>query len=176
VDDPSRLLARVRNHDVAAFEALYDAFHRLVYGIALRVVADGPTAEDVTQAVFMKVWTDPDAFRGGNFGAWISRVARNRALDAVRSRSLRAHDELPIDMALDFRLDDAVLRDLDGRRVRAALAGLPEEQRVPIELGFFEGITHEEIARRSGIPLGTVKTRIRAGLRRLRIGFEGSAP
>ncbi len=175
VEDPSRLLERVRGRDVAAFETLYDAHHRLVYGVALRVLADGPTAEDVTQAVFMKLWADPGAFRGGNFGAWLARVARNRALDAVRSRAARAQGEIPADVPLDFALDEAVLRQLDGARVRAALANLPEEQRAPIELGFFGGVTYEEIARRSGTPLGTVKTRIRAGLRRLRSELDGNA-
>jgi RNA polymerase sigma-70 factor (ECF subfamily) len=167
------LLARVRNRDVSAFEALYDAHHRLVYGVALRVLAEGPAAEDVTQLVFMKLWSDPDAFRGGNFGAWLARVARNRALDAVRARSARTHDELPLDAPLDLALDEAVFRKLDGERVRAALARLPEDQRACIELGFFGGITYEEIARRTGTPLGTVKTRIRSGLRRLHAALAG---
>lgn len=170
------MLARVRSRDVSAFEALYDAHHRLVYGVALRVTADGPTAEDVTQSVFIKVWADPDAFRGGNFGAWIARVARNRALDAVRARRTRTHEELSLDLPLDFALDEAALGNLDGARVRAALERLPAEQRAAIELGFLGGLTHEEIARRTGAPLGTVKTRIRAGLRRLRAELEdGSA-
>lgn len=175
MEDPTRLLARVRGRDVSAFEALYDTHHRLVFGVALRVLADGPAAEDVTQSVFLKLWADPDAFHGGNFGAWIARVARNRALDAVRARSVRAHSELPIDTPLDFRLDEQVLGTLDGARVRAALEDLPEELRTPIELGFFDGITHEEIARRTKTPLGTVKTRIRSGLRRLRSVLEGDA-
>jgi RNA polymerase sigma-70 factor (ECF subfamily) len=164
----------VRGRDVSAFEALYDAHHRLVFGVAMRVLADGPAAEDVTQSVFMKLWADPDAFHGGDFGALIARVARNRALDAVRSRSVRAHGELPSDMPLDFRLDLAVLGTLDGTRVRAALAKVPDELRTPIELGFFCGVTHEEIARRTKTPLGTVKTRIRSGLRRLRSELEGN--
>jgi RNA polymerase sigma-70 factor (ECF subfamily) len=176
VEDPIRLLARVRNRDVSAFEALYDGHHRLVYGVALRVLAEGPAAEDVTQLVFMKLWADPDAFRGGNFSAWLARVARNRALDAVRARSTRTHEELPLDAPLDFALDEAVFRRLDGERVRTALASLPDEQRATIELGFFGGVTYEEIARRTGTPLGTVKTRIRSGLRRLRSELEKDAP
>jgi RNA polymerase sigma-70 factor (ECF subfamily) len=164
----------VRGRDVSAFEALYDAHHRLVFGVAMRVLADVPAAEDVTQSVFMKLWADPDAFHGGNFGAWIARAARNRALDAVRSRSVRAHGELPIDMPPDFRLDEAAPGALDGTRVRAALANVPDELRAPIEFGFFCGITHEEIARRTKTPLGTVKARIRSGLRRLRSELEGN--
>jgi RNA polymerase sigma-70 factor (ECF subfamily) len=168
-------MARVRDRDPAAFESLYDGFHRLVYGIAQRMLADPTAAEDLTQAVFLKVWANPDAFRGGNFGAWIARVARNRALDVLRARSARPEAEIPDDLGADHDLDDAVLSKIEGERVRAALTALPEEQRMPIELGFFAGVTHEEIARRTGTPLGTVKTRIRSGLRKLREALETSA-
>jgi RNA polymerase sigma-70 factor (ECF subfamily) len=173
VDETSRLMARVRDdRDVAAFEAVYDGYHRLVYGIALKMLADAMAAEDLTQAVFLKVWSHPEAFREGNFGGWIARVARNRALDTLRSRGLRSESELPDDLPLEATLDETVFARLDGERVRSALASLPEEQRHPIELGFFGGVTHEEIARRTATPLGTVKTRIRAGLRKLRTTLE----
>ncbi len=165
-------MARVRERDAGAFEALYDAYHRLVYGIAARILHDAMAAEDVTQAVFLKLWSAPEAFQGGNFGAWLSRVSRNRALDVLRSRALRGEDEISHDVPLDTVLDDVVLSRLDGARVREALAALPDEQREPIELGFFGGITHEEIARRTATPLGTIKTRIRAGLRKLRVSLE----
>ena len=168
-------MARVQDRDPAAFESLYDGFHRLVFGIAQRMLADPTAAEDLTQAVFLKVWANPDAFRGGNFGAWIARVARNRALDVLRARSARPEAEIPADLGSDHDLDDAVLSKIEGERVRAALTALPEEQRMPIELGFFAGVTHEEIARRTGTPLGTVKTRIRSGLRKLREALETSA-
>ncbi|MDQ6823636.1 MAG: sigma-70 family RNA polymerase sigma factor [Candidatus Eremiobacteraeota bacterium] len=161
-------MGRVRARDASAFEALYDAYHRLVYGIALRILADISSAEDVTQAVFLKIWTSPDIFQSGNFPAWIARVARNRSLDALRSKASRSEGELPETIPDDNRMEDRAFSNLDGEAVRTALATLPEEQRHPIELGFFEGITHEEIARRTGIPLGTIKTRIRAGLRKLR--------
>jgi RNA polymerase sigma-70 factor (ECF subfamily) len=136
---------------------------------------DSMAAEDLTQAVFLKLWADPDAFHGGNFGAWIARVARNRALDVIRARSVRPEGEFPIDLGSDDDLDETVLAKIEGERVRAALRALPDEQRAPIELGFFGGITHEEIARRTGTPLGTVKTRIRSGLRKLREALEASA-
>jgi RNA polymerase sigma-70 factor (ECF subfamily) len=168
-------MARVRDRDPAAFESLYDGFHRLVYGIAQRMLDDSMAAEDLTQAVFLKLWADPDAFHGGNFGAWIARVARNRALDVIRARSVRPEGEFPIDLGSDDDLDETVLAKIEGERVRAALRALPDEQRAPIELGFFGGITHEEIARRTGTPLGTVKTRIRSGLRKLREALEASA-
>lgn len=177
MEDAGRLMARVRDRDVAAFEAIYDAYHRLVYGIALRMLGESAGAEDLTQAVFLKVWSAPESFISGNLGAWLSRVTRNRALDVLRSRAVRSEAELPADVALDGSIDDVVFARLDGDRVRAALAALPDEQRSLIELGFFAGVTHEEIARRTSTPLGTVKTRIRAGLRKLRTALDpGVAP
>ncbi len=173
-NDAEKLMARVRAGDADAFEALYDAFHRLVYGVAYRVLADAPAAEDVTQAVFMKVWSAPELFRGGNVPAWLVRIARNRALDLVRSRSTHAESELPESLPETESIEDVAFARLDARKVRQALAELPPEQRTPIELGFFGGITHEEIARRSGVPLGTIKTRIRTGLRKLRASLDGA--
>ncbi len=167
-------MARVRERDVAAFEALYDGYHRLVHGIALKMLQDTAAAEDLTQAVFLKIWSTPDSFSSGNFGAWIARVTRNRALDTLRSRAVHASEELPTDIALDVVLDDAVFAKLDAESVRRALGRLPAEQREPIVLGFFGGVTHEEIARRTATPLGTVKTRIRAGLRKMRVSLETS--
>ncbi|HEY4442163.1 MAG TPA: sigma-70 family RNA polymerase sigma factor [Candidatus Elarobacter sp.] len=168
MDPGVRLMDRIRARDVSAFEALYDGYHRLVFGIALRMLGDLGAAEDVTQTVFMKIWTAPEAFRGGSFTAWVSRVARNRALDVLRSRSLRPETELPAELPLDGGLDEDVFARIDAERVRDALATLPAEQRALIELGFFGGITHQELARRTETPLGTVKTRVRSGLRKLR--------
>lgn len=173
MDEAALLMERVRARDAGAFEALYDRYHRLVYGVALRVLGDPAGAEDVTQAIFLKLWTDPHSFTAGNFNAWLVRVARNRALDALRSRSARAYDELPEAMPAEDALEDAALAEIDAGAVRTALAQLPEEQRKLIELGFFGGVTHHEIARSTGIPLGTVKTRIRSGLRRLKTALDG---
>jgi RNA polymerase sigma-70 factor, ECF subfamily len=168
MDPGVRLMERVRARDVGAFESLYDGYHRLVFGIGLRMLGDPGMAEDLTQTVFLKIWSAPEAFRGGSFVAWVSRVARNRALDVLRSRSVHPEADLPADLPLDGALDDDVLARLDAQRVRDALATLPAEQRGLIELGFFGGITHQELARRTETPLGTVKTRIRSGLRKLR--------
>jgi len=177
VEDAERLMARLRDRDVAAFDALYDMYHRLVYGIGLRMLGERGAAEDLTQSVFLKLWTAPDAFAAGNFGGWLARVARNRALDVLRSKTSRAEQELATDVASDAALDDLVIARVEGGRVRAALGELPPEQRSLIELGFFDGVTHEELARRTATPLGTVKTRIRTGLRRLRdlLGAEATA-
>jgi RNA polymerase sigma-70 factor (ECF subfamily) len=173
LENAARLMARVRTRDAAAFEALYDAHHRLVYGIAIRILGDAGAAEDVTQAVFLKIWTAPDRFESGNFAGWIARVARNQALDVLRRKS-NSETELSEAMPNSDLLEEQVFSDIDAARVRDALAQLPSEQREPIELGFFNGITHAEIARQTGIPLGTIKTRIRTGLRRLRSSLEGA--
>lgn len=167
-------MARVRARETAAFEALYDGYHRLVYGIANRMLHDATAAEDVTQGVFLKIWSSPDVFSSGNFTAWIARVARNRSLDLLRSRAAHTEGELPESLPADEALEERAFASIDAAKVRDALARLPREQREPIELGFFSGITHEEIARRSGIPLGTIKTRIRSGLRRLRETLDGA--
>lgn len=166
-------MERVRARNADAFEVLYDEYHRLVYGLALRVLSDHAAAEDVTQAVFLKIWRDPELFRGGNFGAWIARVARNRAFDIMRTRTGRGESEFPAALPVDDVLEDTALARIDGERVRDALAQLPSEQREPIELGFFAGASHEQIARQTGLPLGTVKTRIRSGLRKLRSALQG---
>ncbi|HEY0799162.1 MAG TPA: sigma-70 family RNA polymerase sigma factor [Candidatus Baltobacteraceae bacterium] len=172
MDDASRLLARVADRDTAAFEQLYDTYHRLVYGIAVRMLTDVSSAEDLTQSVFLKLWSAPAAFRGGNFVAWLCRVTRNRALDILRSKAARPDGKIPCPVAVEDPIEDMVFARLDSERVRKALADLPEEQRALIELGFFGGITHDELARRTATPLGTVKTRIRAGLRKLRGALE----
>lgn len=174
MEDASRLMERVRARDAAAFEMLYDAYHRLVYGLALRVLSDAASAEDVTQAVFLKIWDDPARFRGGNFGAWIARVARNRSLDVVRSRAVRAEADVSDAVPEQDALEDVAIANVDAARVREALAQLPPEQREPIELGFFGGATQSEIARQTGVPLGTIKTRIRMGLRKLRNALDGA--
>jgi RNA polymerase sigma-70 factor, ECF subfamily len=174
VQDIAHLMERVRKRDKAAFEALYDRFGRLVYGVAIRMLADAGAAEDIVQSVFMTIWSRPEAFREGNLGAWLARVTRNRCLDVMRSRSLHSEDEMPADIIAQGTLDDGVFARLDGEQVREALAQLSEDQRMPIEMGFFDGITHAEIARRLGVPLGTIKTRIRTGLRRLRERLEGT--
>jgi RNA polymerase sigma-70 factor (ECF subfamily) len=161
-------MERVRTRDVDAFEQLYDGYHRLVFGIALRMTGDATMAEDITQSVFLKLWSTPDAFRDGNFAAWISRVTRNRVLDILRSRAAKPAIEIPVDLPAEVSLDDDVFARIDAQRVRSALAALSDDQRTAIEMGFFGGITHDEIAQRTGIPLGTIKTRIRTGLRRMR--------
>jgi RNA polymerase sigma-70 factor (ECF subfamily) len=138
----------------------------------MRMLGDTNSAQDVTQAVFLKVWSSPDLFHGGNFAGWIVRVARNRCLDVLRSRATHQESELPDSLPETEAIEDIAFARLNASLVHRALETLPHEQREPIELGFFGGITHEEIARRTGAPLGTIKTRIRIGLRKLRTALE----
>jgi RNA polymerase sigma-70 factor (ECF subfamily) len=167
-------MERVGAGDIAAFESLYDAYHRLVYGIALKVLAAEPAAEDVTQTVFMKVWTSAPDFRSGNFVGWIARVTRNRAIDVLRSGGRTA--ELPPHLPLDTEMDEEIVVRVDAARARTMIETLPPDQRSAIELAFFGGLTHREIAARTTLPLGTVKTRIRAGLRTVRAAMTQGVP
>ena len=160
--------------DADAFEALYDKYSRLVYGVAFRVLADAAAAEDVTQGVFLKIWRSPDAFRGGNLEGWLVRVARNAAIDVVRARTARPEVEFPASLPGEETLEETAFAKLENERVRRAVAELAEGERALIELGFFGGVTHQELARRTGIPLGTVKTRMRTALRKLRAMLEGA--
>jgi RNA polymerase sigma-70 factor, ECF subfamily len=161
--------------DNAEFERLYDSYSRLVYGVALRVLSDPAAAEDVTQAVFLKLWSRPETFRGGNLPGWLVRVTRNRALDVMRSRAAHPQVEISSDMPEEDALEDTAFKNMNCQIVRDAMTQLPEQERALIQLGFFGGLTHQELARRTGVPLGTVKTRIRAGLRKLRTMLDGVA-
>lgn len=169
--DPSGLMELVARGDLAAFERLYESHVNLVYGVALRILRTETAAEDVTQSVFLKVWTKPSSFRSGNFATWIARVARNRAIDEIRRGKRTA--ELS-DFAADAALDEVVIARVEAERARAIIATLPVEQRRAIEMAFFGGMTHQEVAFETGAPLGTVKTRIRSGLTALRDAFTTS--
>ena len=168
VSDERTLLLNLQASDRAAFTSLYDRYAPLVYGIAKRIVGDSAQAEDVSQSVFTMLWTRPQAFAGGNFAAWISRVARNAALDVVRSAAVRTREpEMPDDLVSDTRLEDEVFSRLQSSDVARALQELPDDQRQAIEQAYFLGLSYSQVAARIGAPLGTVKSRIRTGLRRL---------
>jgi RNA polymerase sigma-70 factor (ECF subfamily) len=173
VDDEDRLLRRNTDRDFTAFEAIYERFHRLVYAIAFQVLGAESGAEDVTQSVFITVWTAPQRYRGGSFRRWIAAVARNRALDVLRAgKPHLALTDVERTLAATDGIQDAVLTRIEAERARLALEALPPPQRGPIELAFFGGLTHEQIATRTATPLGTVKSRIRSGLRALRVTLE----
>lgn len=167
-------MAAIARKDAAAFEALFDRYSRLVFGVALRMLGQRGAAEDTTQAVFLKVWHAPELFRGGNLPAWLVRVTRNRCLDQIRARRETSPVEDARQMVDETSAEDRAFAEIDGERVRRALANLSREQREVIEMGFFGGLTHQQIAEHTGTPLGTVKTRIRSGLHRLRALLEGT--
>jgi RNA polymerase sigma-70 factor (ECF subfamily) len=171
------LVDRVTGGDHDAFAALYDRHSALVYGVARRMLGDGPQAEDVAQSVFLQVWTRSDAYRGGNFGAWIARVTRNACLDILRSSAVRLREpDLPKDVAADLQIDEEVFAHVRAEALTAALAVLTGDQRSAIEKAYFEGLSYREVAEQLGAPLGTVKSRIRIGLRRLWEALRGEVP
>jgi RNA polymerase sigma-70 factor (ECF subfamily) len=170
--DEGALIARIRAGDESAMSELYDGYSGIVYGVALRVLGDTTAAEDVLQEVFLQLWRNPQAFSAdrGRLAPWLAVIARNRAIDLLRKRPFEEDiSELPI--AAKVNLEDESARRLAVEKVRGVLAGLPQEQRKSLEMAFFEGMTHSEIAGKTGEPLGTVKTRIRAGLLALRKAF-----
>jgi RNA polymerase sigma-70 factor (ECF subfamily) len=162
------LVQRAQEGDFAAFEAIYDLHNAMVYAIALRIANDRMIAEDVTQDVFVKFWQEPSAFRGGYFAGWLARVTRNRTIDVLRSRRMRPEFEIPTTLHFESGVEDDLFAQLDAEQLRKALGELPEEQRSLIELAFFSNVTHEGLAAATGLPLGTIKWRIRAGLRKMR--------
>lgn len=168
MSDDLSLFARLSRGDHAAFSELYDQHARMVYGIAKRVLGDGAQAEDVAQSVFLQLWSRPEAFAGGNFAGWLARVARNKALDILRSSAVRTREpDMPTNLASEAGLEDEVFSRDRASAVVGAVALLPAEQRTAIEQAYFGGLSYREVAERSGTPVGTVKSRIRAGLRRL---------
>jgi RNA polymerase sigma-70 factor (ECF subfamily) len=168
VNDERSVLASVAQGDKDAFAGLYDRHVSLVYGIAKRITGNPAQAEDITQSVFTMIWAKPDSFGGGNFAAWIARVARNASLDIVRSAAVRTREpEMPANIASESDLEDEVFSRLQSSAVVQALRALPDDQREAIEQAYFHGLSYSEVAARLGAPLGTVKSRIRTGLRRL---------
>ncbi len=168
VTDERDLLRLVQRCDKDAFADLYDRHASVVYGICRRILGDPAAAEDVTQSVFTMLWAKPTAFAGGNFSAWITRVARNAALDVVRSAAVRTREpEMPADIPATGDLEDQVVARVQSNAIAGALAQLPEEQREAIEQAYFGGLSYREVAERLGAPLGTIKSRIRSGLRQL---------
>jgi len=171
--DDKILLERILARDQTAMADLFDRYSRMVYSVALRVVNDSAQAEDVMQDVFFQVWQNPKAFVSdrGSLGAWLAVVVRNRAIDVVRRRR-------PSDPVEDVVLPAStnVAAEVEHRtmieRVRKVMNDLPAEQRESVEMAFFQGLTHAEIAQQKGEPLGTVKTRIRTALISVRKAFQ----
>jgi RNA polymerase sigma-70 factor (ECF subfamily) len=181
------LLQRIASRDETALAELYDRHSRLAYSVIMRILGSTSDAEDVLQETFVRVWSRGDTYDPllGSPAAWLTRIARNRAIDRLRARRARGNTDAapPRVDGGDMRVRpwEPVTRDtpetlLADRTiagvVRTALATLTPEQRALIEAAFFEGYTHSELATRFGVPLGTVKTRIRTGLAALRGRLE----
>jgi len=172
--DTGGLVAALRARDPRALEALYDEYGRRAFGLAYRILGNGEAAEDAVQEAFIALWNQTDRIdeARGRVGSLLMTIVHRRAIDMLRSqRGLagRAY-ALEVDVA-DPAADDILASVADAMTldaVRVVLAGLPAEQRVCIELAYFEGMTQTEIADREGVPVGTVKSRLRLGLTRLR--------
>jgi len=163
------MIAGIRGGREQAMTQLYDRYSSIVYSVALRVLGDTTAAEDVLQEVFMQLWRKPEAFDAnrGSLAAWLAVIARHRAIDVLRKRKPET-DLGEIMVALDLDVEEEAGRRMAIEKIRKALAVMPAEQRKAVELAFFEGLTHTEVAAKNGEPLGTVKTRIRSALMALR--------
>jgi RNA polymerase sigma-70 factor (ECF subfamily) len=173
-EDDSGLWAQLRRGDEHAMSMVFDRYSKVVYSVALRVLRDPASAEDILQEVFIELWRRPDAFSAtrGNLGGWLAVVARNRSIEALRRK--RPLDPIE-DMMLAAPCDvgDEAERNTIVDRARGVLYRLPPEQRKTLEMAFFDGLTHAEIAEMTGDGAGTVKTRIHSALMALRRAFEG---
>lgn len=174
------LVARVAQQDDAALMKLYARHGSLVYGTALRVLRAPGLAEEVTQDVFLRVWRRPERWNAalGAFPAWLTTIARNAAIDRLRKEQRRAPlapeelDDLLHQLSEPVPTTDHAW--FDAQIMQQLLQELPENQRTLVELAFYWGYTHSELAEQLDLPLGTVKTRLRAGLIKLRVLWEES--
>ena len=186
VAEPPRdedLILRICAHDEAALSLLYTRYADTVYGLSLRIVRQAEVAEEVVQETFMRVWRGAHTFQGNPSGlrSWLFRIARNLSLDQLRRQAARPRtvtmtpdptdDRATYDTLADESCDvaaQATARCLR-EQVQRALLTLPPEQRHALELAYFGGLTHREIAEQTGEPLGTIKTRLRLGLQKLAV-------
>ena len=170
--DDATLLERIVARDACSVSVLYDRHARLLFNLILRILRDRADAEDVLQEVFVAVWTRAESYNPtlGPPAAWLVRIARNRAIDRFRSNAARGRlAEASQDLAPSVTTPPA---PEDRHDVVRALGVLPPEQRELVEQAYFMGLTHSELAARFGLPLGTVKTRVRTGLLALRAHFQ----
>src|SRR6266498_3930528 len=167
-------MSRVAGGDADALGELYDHYGRVVFGLIYRMLGSPESAEEVAQNAFHSVWRQANAYRPerGSVRTWLLAIARNAAIDWRRSKGRRIERETVIDVALELveetRIDDQVIASLRAERVRAAVAALPVEQRDVLSLAFWGGLSQSEIAERTSTPLGTVKSRVRLGMAKLR--------
>lgn len=175
------LLAALAARDASALEDLYARYGRLAFSLAVRITAVPETAEEVVQEVFLAAWRSAATYQASRASArtWLLSITHHRAVDAVRRRAARVQ-QVPLELQIrDPEVSDVwaeVSRTLDAEQVRKALRELPAEQRESIDLAYFQGLTYPEIAQRMDVPLGTVKSRLRLGLAKLRGLLREAAP
>lgn len=179
-DDPSEqtddaaILRRIVARDPRGIELLYDRYSGVAYALAYRLLGERGLAEDVVQEAFLSVWRLGATYdaRKGAVRSWLLTIVHHRTIDQLRTMRSKRSADTSIEYALPLPAREdtwaEVSQGLEGERVRAALATLPPEQRQVVDLAYFGGLTHAEIATRTGIPLGTVKGRMRLALEKLR--------
>lgn len=170
-----QLLQAIGQGEISAFEALYDRYAPMIYSLLIRIVRDGNMAEELTQDTFCQVWQKAKQFNGtGAVQGWLRRIARNKALDQLRRQ--KVHSPLPTENLENFEsslflgqpsVESEFEQVWTQQQVRQALNQIPNEQRLCLELAYFEGLTHQEIAEQMATPLGTIKTRIRIGMEKV---------
>ena len=176
------LMEQLIRKEPAALERLYDRYSRAIYSLVLRMAQQAASAEEIVQDVFLQLWRNAHLYQPsrGPLEPWLFTLARNRALDHMRlkrEKQRRREDalELPPAAVAAPNPEHIIERQRRAEQVRALMRALPQQQRQAIELAFFEGMTHSEIAERLREPLGTVKSWIRNGLMRLREALEGTS-
>ena len=164
------LLERVVRKDEAALSALYDRYSGLVFSEAKRILHDAGAAEEILQDLFYQIWRTADRFNAarGSLAGWLLVAARNRAISRLRRKKGKTEDLDENGVHLPIDLGATVARNVLLNKVRGVMGSLPEGQRQAVELAYFEGMSHTEIAEKTGQPLGTVKTRIRAAMETLK--------
>jgi len=182
VSPDATLMQQLLRRDVGAFEELYERHSRIVYSLVLRILRQGPTAEEVVQDVFLQLWRNSSQYDVRRpLVPWLLTLARNRALDHLRLKSERQRrreeqtEEFPQIAAAAPEYERALDEKRRAERVRALIGSLPPAQKKAIELAYFEGLSHSEIAASLHEPLGTVKSWIRNGLLRLKEGLQASS-
>jgi RNA polymerase sigma-70 factor (ECF subfamily) len=167
------LLDRMRGGDEGALATFYDRWSDRVYSLALHLLREARDAEDIVEETFWQAWRNAGRFDAarGSVGTWLLTICRSRALDRIRARRRKQEDTLDADAPYESPEPDpaaTMVANETGRIVRAALAELPDEQRQAVELAYFRGLSQSEIAEKTGQPLGTVKTRVRLAMAKLR--------
>jgi len=165
------LIERIVGRDETALAALYDRYSGLVCSILNRILRDSAASEEILQDIFFQIWRTAAQFdpARGSVPGWLAVAARNRAISRLRRRVPTETEELvENNVVLPFNLETEVARNQIMGKVKGALGSLPKEQRETLELAYFEGLTHSEIAARTGDPLGTVKTRLRSAIESLK--------